>query len=84
MLASVIFFNFRSRNLKIGNLVCVITPPPLPFSLVVLEQGSVLASHFRLILTIKTFSTDSKANYNKLETQNGGGGGGVGLLVKAF
>ena len=50
-------------------------PPPLPFSLVVLEQGGVLASHLRLILTIKTFSTHSKANYNKLETQNGGGGG---------
>ena len=49
-------------------------PPPLPFSLVVLEQGGVLASHLRLILTIKTFSTHSKANYNKLETQNEGGG----------
>ena len=54
----------------------MITPPPLPFSLVVLEQGGVLASHLRLILTIKTFFTHSKANYNKLETQNGGGGSG--------
>ena len=35
-----------------------------------------LASHLKLILTIKTFSTHSKANYNKLETQNGGGGSG--------
>ena len=32
---------------------------------------------------MKTFSTHSKANYNQLETQNRGGGG-VGLLVRAF
>ena len=77
------FFDFRNRSFKIEISldVTLITSPPLPFSLVVLEQGFFFffffffASHLRLVLTIKTFSTHSKANYNKLETQNGGGGG---------
>ena len=79
MLTSVIFFNFRNRNFKIEISFVWLPPPPLPFSLVVLEQGFFFfffffASHLRLILTIKTFSTHSKANYNQLETQNRGGG----------
>ena len=48
--------------------------PPLPFLLVVLVQGWCFGITLTLILTIKTFSTHFKANYNKLETQNGGGG----------
>ena len=82
MLMSVISFNIRNRNLKIEISFVWYPPLPFPFSLVIfVEQGGVLALHLRLILKIKTFSTHFKANYNKLETQNGGG---VRLLVKAF
>ena len=73
MLTTMIFFNFWNQNFKI-EILFVWLPPPFAFFWVVLEQGGVLASHLRLILTIKTFSTHFKANYNKLETQNGGGG----------
>ena len=73
MLTSVIFFNFRNRNFNIE--ISFVWLPPLAFFISCLRaRVFFFASHLRLVLTIKTFSTHSKANYNKLETQNGGGG----------
>ena len=67
----------RLKFVKMSNLHFKFKTPPFAFFISCLRARGVFffffASHLRLVLTIKTFSTHSKANYNKLETQNGGG-----------
>ena len=69
---SVIFFNFRNQNFKI-EIWFVWWPPPPYFISCLSAVGWCFGITLTLIFTVKTFPTHFKANYNKLETQNGGG-----------
>ena len=81
---SVIFFNFRNQNFKIEIWFVWLPPPPAYFVSYLSAGGWCFGITLTLILTVKTFPTHFKANYNKLETQNGGGGGSASFGENAI